>query len=83
MDVGTFMIFILFLFIDIILIYRPVPILAFPIMGFFIYIGVFTFYPLPSTSLPLNPELSIFFIFFCALGLFVNALDFGKTKKVK
>lgn len=77
------MIFILFLFIDIILIYRPIPILAFPIMSFFIYTGVTTFYKLPSTSLPMNPELSIFFMFFCVLGLLVNALDFSKTKKVK
>lgn len=75
MDLGTLMIFIIFLFIDLILIYKPVPILSFPVMIFFIYIGIVEFYPLPNTSIPLNPVTSIFFLLLCSLGMLVNALD--------
>ena len=63
MDIGIFMIFILFLFIDLILIYRPIPILAFPVMIFFLYIGIKEFFPLSSSVIPMNPYTSIFFLF--------------------
>jgi len=75
MDIGVFMIFILFLFIDLILIYKPVPILAFPIMVFFIYVGIIDFFPMPSSVIPMNPLTSVFFLIFCALGILVNGLD--------
>jgi len=75
MDMGIMIIFILFLFIDLILIYRPVPILAFPIMVFFLYISITQFFPLSSSSIPMNPYTSVFFIVFCAIGILVNGLD--------
>jgi len=75
MDIGIFMIFILFLFIDLILIYRPVPILAFPVMVFFIYVGIIDFFPMSSSVIPMNPLTSVFFLIFCALGILVNGLD--------
>lgn len=75
MDIGTVLIFILFLMIDIILIYKPVPILAFPVMIFFFYVAVTDFLPLSETTLPMNPLTSVFFIIFCALGILVNGLD--------
>jgi len=75
MDIGIFMIFILFLFIDLILIYKPVPVLAFPVMVFFLWLGIDQFFSLPSSDLPMNPYTSIFFLFFCALGILVNGLD--------
>lgn len=78
MDMGTLIIFILFLFIDLMLIYRPVPILAFPIMVFFLYVGVFEFLPLSEASIPMNPLTSVFFIIFCAIGILVNGLDVMK-----
>jgi len=75
MDLGIMIVFVLFLFIDLILIYKPVPILAFPIMVFFLYIGIKEFFPLPDTTLPFNPLLSVFFLIFCGLGILVNGLD--------
>lgn len=75
MDMGILIIFIIFLFIDLILIYKPVPILAFPIMLFFIYIGIFNFYPLSDSILPMNPITSVFFLILCSLGILVNGLD--------
>lgn len=78
MDIGTLIIFVIFLFIDLILIYRPVPILAFPVMIFFLYVAVFNFFPLSSSSIPMNPLTSTFFIIVCALGILVNALDTRK-----
>jgi len=68
-------IFILFLFIDLILIYRPIPILAFPIMVFFLWIGITQFFPLNSSTIPMNPYTSIFFLVFCGIGILVNGLD--------
>ena len=78
MDIGYMIVFILFLFIDLILIYKPVPIIAFPIMSFFFYIGVTVFLPLSNTIIPMNPMFSVFFIIFCALGMLVNGLDLRK-----
>jgi len=78
MDMGILIIFILFLFIDLILIYKPIPVLAFPVMVFFLWIGITQFFPLPNTSLPMNPYTSIFFLVFCALGILVNGLDLQK-----
>ena len=75
MDMEILIIFILFLLIDLILIYRPIPILAFPVMVFFFYVAVTEFLPLPETTLPMNPLTSVFFIIFCALGILVNGLD--------
>lgn len=78
MDMGILIIFILFLFIDLILIYKPVPILAFPIMVFFLWFGITEFFPLPNTTLPMNPLTSVFFIIFCGIGILVNGLDLMK-----
>lgn len=78
MDMGILIIFILFLFIDLILIYRPVPILAFPVMVFFLWVGITQFFSLSSASIPMNPYTSIFFIFFCGIGILVNGLDVMK-----
>lgn len=75
LDFGTLMIFILFLFIDLILIYKPIPILSFPVMVFFIFIGVTEFLPLADTVLPFNPITTFFFLLFCSFGMLVNALD--------
>lgn len=75
MDLGTFLIFVIFLLIDMALIYKPIPILSFPVMIFFIYVGITVFYPLTSVDLPLNPLTSVFFLLFCALGLVRNAID--------
>lgn len=78
MDLGILIIFILFLFIDLILIYKPVPILAFPVMVFFLWFGIEKFFPLAESDLPMNPYTSIFFLIFCALGILVNGLDIRK-----
>lgn len=75
MDFGIFLVFIIFLFIDLLLIYKPIPILAFPVMLFFTYIGITEFYPLSNTILPFNPITSVFFLIVCSLGILVNALD--------
>lgn len=69
------LVFILFLIVDLILIYRPIPILAFPIMMFFLYVAIVDFLPMEATTLPYNPHLSVFFIIFCALGILVNGLE--------
>lgn len=76
MDIATILIFILFLFIDLILIYRPIPIVAFPIMLFFFYFAVTEFWNLSNSVIPFNPLTTIFFIMFVALGLLRNAIDF-------
>ena len=78
MDLGILIIFILFLFIDLILIYKPVPVLAFPVMVFFLWFGISEFFPLNDSVLPMNPYTSIFFLVFCALGILVNGLDLKK-----
>lgn len=78
MDIGILIIFILFLFIDLILIYKPVPVLAFPVMVFFLYIGITQFYPLSNSHIPMNPYTSIFFLIICGLGILVNGLDIRK-----
>lgn len=75
MDMGILIMFIIFLFIDLILIYKPVPILAFPIMTFFFYVGIFEFFPLSDNVLPMNPMTSAFFLIFCSLGILVNGLE--------
>lgn len=75
MDLGVLIIFIIFLFIDLILIYRPIPILAFPVMIFFVYVGIIEFFPLSENVLPFNPMLSVFFLIFCSLGIIVNGLE--------
>jgi len=75
MDMGILIIFILFLFIDLILIYKPVPILAFPVMLFLLWFGITQLFPLSDSVLPMNPYTSIFFLVFCALGILVNGLD--------
>ena len=60
---------------DLIFIYRPMPILAFPMMVFFLFIGITEFLPLSSASLPFNPITSFFFLLLCSLGILVNALE--------
>lgn len=76
MDLALFLLFVMFVAVDLILIYKPVPILAFPIMIFFLYYGITNF--LPETELLYNPSTSFFFLLLCSIGLLVNALDYNR-----
>ena len=78
MDIGIILIFIFFFMVDIMLIYKPVPILAFPVMVFFLYFAITKFLPLSSSVIPMNPMTSVFFIIFCAIGILVNGLNVMK-----
>lgn len=73
------LIYILFFAIDLILIYKPVPIVAFPSMIMFLYVGITEFISLSDVDIPLNPITSVVFIIFVALGILRNGMEF-KTK---
>ena len=64
---------VLLLFINFILIYKPVPILAFPVMLFTLYLYVTQF--LGDSSLPMQPYFTIFLCLVNVSGLIVNAMD--------
>jgi len=64
---------VLLLFINFILIYKPVPILAFPVMLFTLYLYVTQF--LGDSSLPMQPYFTIFLCLVNVSGLIVNAFS--------
>lgn len=64
---------VLLLFINLILIYKPIPILAFPVMLFTLYLYVTQF--LGDSSLPMQPYFTIFLCLVNVSGLIVNAFN--------
>jgi len=71
--IENFVILILLLFINLILIYRPIPILAFPVMIFTLYLYATQF--ITDATLPMQPYFVIFLMIISVAGLVVNALD--------
>jgi len=71
--IENFVILILLLFINLILIYRPIPILAFPVMLFTLYLYATQF--INDSNLPMQPYFVIFLMIISVAGLVVNALD--------
>lgn len=78
MDIGIFILFIFFILIDLLLCYKPIPILDFPLMALFAYIGITVFYPMSDTVLPLNPITTVVFLVITGFSILVNALDINK-----
>lgn len=64
---------ILLLFINLILIYKPIPILAFPVEIFTLYLYATQF--LNDSSLPMQPFFTVFLILLNVSGIVVNALS--------
>lgn len=74
MDIFAEFIFsIILLIINLILIYKPIPILAFPVQLFSLYICATVF--LPSVDLPMQPFYTLFLMLINVSGLTVNALS--------
>ena len=61
------------LVINLILIYKPIPILAFPVMLFTLYIYITQF--LNDFSLPIQPFFTIFLCLINVSGLIINAFS--------
>ena len=61
------------LVVNLILIYKPIPVLAFPVMLFTLYLYITQF--LGDSSLPVQPYFTIFLILINVSGLIVNALS--------
>ena len=64
---------VLLLFVNLILIYKPIPVLAFPVEIFTLYIYATRF--ITDSSLPVQPYFTIFLILINVCGLVVNALN--------
>jgi len=64
---------VLLLFINLILIYKPIPVLAFPVGIFTLYIYATQF--LTDSTLPAQPYFTVFLILVNVSGLVVNALS--------
>jgi len=64
---------VLLLFVNLILIYKPIPILAFPVELFTLYLYVTQV--LADSSLPMQPFFTIFLILVNICGLVVNGLS--------
>ena len=74
MDIFAEFIFsIILLIINLILIYKPIPVLAFPVQLFSLYICAIVF--LSSVDLPMQPFYTIFLILITVCGLVVNGLE--------
>lgn len=71
----NFIVLIIIMFVNIVLIYRPLPIFAFPIEIFTLYLYVTEFLTLSSSVIPLNPFFTIFLILINISGLVINALE--------
>lgn len=71
--IETLIFAIVLLMVTILLIYKPIPILAFPVELVSLYICVIHF--LPSEDLPSQPFFTFFIIVINVLGLVVNALE--------
>ena len=61
------------LIVNLLLIYRPVPILAFPVELFTLYLYATQF--LGDSTLPMQPFFTFFLILINVCGLIVNAFD--------
>ena len=64
---------VLLLFVNLILIYKPIPILAFPVELFTLYL--YATQILLDSSLPMQPFFTIFLMIVNVAGLIVNALS--------
>lgn len=71
--VENFVILIILLFVNILLIYKPIPILAFPVMIFTLYLYATQF--ITDTTIPLQPYFIIFLMLISVSGLVVNAFN--------
>ena len=68
---------VLLLFVNLILIYKPIPILAFPVELFTLYLYATQF--LGDSTLPMQPYFTLFLILINISGLIVNALDIKRN----
>ena len=64
---------VLLLFVNLILIYKPIPVLAFPVEIFTLYLYITKF--LGDSSLPIQPFFTVFLMLINVSGLLVNALS--------
>lgn len=79
MDIFAEFIFsIILLIVNLILVYKPIPILAFPVQLFSMFICATVF--LPSNDLPMQPFYTLFLIIIVIFAMIVNALDFKQKK---
>lgn len=67
---------IILLFLNLILIYRPIPIASFVIGMFSIYI--YATQMLTDSTLPVNPFFTVFLILVSTIGIIINALSMRK-----
>lgn len=79
MDIFAEFIFsIMLLIINLVLVYKPIPILAFPVELFSLYICATVF--LSNSNLPMQPFYTVFLIMIICFALIVNAFDFNQKK---
>lgn len=69
----SFIFFVLLVFINLILAFRQIPVIAFPIGLFSFYIGATLF--LTDTDIPQNPHATLFFMIIITCSLLANALS--------
>lgn len=74
MDIFVFAMILMIM--NFIMIYKPIPIFAFPIGIFSFAINAIVF--LPSGDIPANPFSSIFMAFIAVIALIVNGMSFSK-----
>ena len=80
MDIFAEFIFsIILLIINLVLVYKPIPILAFPVELFSLFICATVF--LPSADLPMQPFYTMFLMIIIVFAMIVNAFDFNQPKK--
>lgn len=71
----TFIALIIIMFVNLLMIYKPIPIFAFTVGLFTLYLYITEFLPLPSSDIPLNPFFTLFLILINIAGLVINSLE--------
>lgn len=68
-----FVLSILFLFLNLIFVFKPVPIIAIPIGVYTVYIIAMVF--IGSSEIPAQPYFSFFILLVTSISMLINALD--------
>lgn len=69
----NFVFMVLLLFVNLIFIIKPIPLIAFPVALFSFYMGAIIF--LYDSSIPSNPYSTVFFVLICVCNILANSLS--------
>ena len=78
----TLFIALLFIVFNLIFIFRPMPIIAFPVAVITFYVGSSRMLAIPELTIGLDIMMTFMVLIFCCVNMYVNALNFS-SKKVK